>query len=89
MIIEFFVFICERIILIFSEVIMRRRPVMPNPKAIIVRFEKIDSKIFLKRKPIIAAGIVAIIIRRPNLAFCVLNFSSKKSCRIFVMSLPK
>jgi len=68
---------------------MRRRPVMPNPKAIIVRFEKIDSKIFLKRKPIMAAGIVAIIIRKPNLAFCVLNLSFKKSCRISVMSFPK
>lgn len=44
---------------------------MPKPSATIERFEKIDSNAFLKRKPIIAAGIVAIRIKMPSLAFFV------------------
>ena len=55
------------------------KPVIAKPMATIVRFENIDSKTSLKRKPIIAAGIVAIIKNIPNFPFSVLNLNFRRS----------
>lgn len=61
MIREFFLFRGFLAIFRFRDAIIKKSPVIPKPKAEIVREVNVSDIDFSSKKPIIAAGIVAII----------------------------
>lgn len=85
----FFIFNLLFRILKLRLAIIKTKPVIPKPNATIDKFVYMDSNISLKSRPIIAAGIVAIISRIPSLPSSVWNLNFSKSWKISVISLPK